>query len=245
MDEELPSKLFIIDPTTGEVELAAKGLRNVQHLEIAEYQGVEYLTFADIGGVTAEEVNVIPLADIMDTSVIENFGWGVAEDGLAREGTFYVGGDFDPSNPLANGIAGVLGTQPPATGVSPVPESGFIQPHAQYNRTGGEFVAASGPVISEKSFGDKLSLVFGDLNLGTLYGTTDPLDAVAADVFVLNLVDESGTATTINDLAGDGVNPVRADPRFFTFADGTAGVFLETTGDYFRLTEELIFYEIA
>ena len=44
---------------------------------------------------------------------------------------------------------------------------------------------------------------------------------------------------------GDGSSPARADPRFFTFADGTAGVFLETTGDYYRLTEESVYYDIA
>ncbi|MFA3920218.1 hypothetical protein AB1E33_25115 [Ruegeria sp. 2012CJ15-1] len=246
LEDELPSKLFIIDPDTGSVELAAKGLRNVQHLEIADYGGEDYLAFADIGGVTSEEVNIVRLDDIMDTSEIENFGWGVAEDGLSREGTFYVGGDFDPDNPLENGIAGLLGTQPPATGVAPTPEAGFIQPFAQYGRVGpGEFVASSGPVISEESFGDELTMVFGDLNLGTLFGTTDPFDMIDADVFVLNLVDENGVETTINDLAGDGTDPARADPRFFTFADGTAGVFLETTGDYYRLTEQSFYDDIA
>lgn len=38
--------------------------------------------------------------------------------------------------------------------------------------------------------------------------------------------------TSLFELAGG-----RADPRFFNFSDGTAGVLLETTGDFYQLTE--------
>ena len=40
---------------------------------------------------TAEEINFVSLPDLLDTSEIENFGWGTNPDGLAREGTYYVG----------------------------------------------------------------------------------------------------------------------------------------------------------
>jgi hypothetical protein len=179
--------------------------------------------FADIGGVTAEEVNFVSTADIMDTSIVENFGWGRNEDGLAREGTFYVG----------PGIAGLFGTEPPAVGEAPVPELGFIQPQAQYGRTDPTlFIAASGPVASKQSL-DAASHLFGDLNFGTLYASTAPFDVTAAPVYEVNLIDEYGNPTTLNTLAGG----VRADPRFFNFPNGKAGVLLETTGKYYELTE--------
>ncbi|WP_108259786.1 hypothetical protein [Mangrovicoccus ximenensis] len=229
-DGELPSKLFLIDPETGDAEVAAKGLRNVQHLEIAGIEGTDCLLLADTGGVTAEEVNVVALDRILDMSEIGNFGWGVAEDGLAREGTFHVGGDD-------NGIAGISGTQPPATGAAPIGEAGFIQPHAQYGRIDAfQFVAASGPVVSETSFGGALTLVSGDLASGVLFGTAEGPDAVDADVVQLNLVDPDGAATSLAELAGG-----RPDPRFFTCNDGSAGVLVEATGEYFRLTEQALY----
>ena len=42
------------------------------------------LVFMDMGAVTAEEVNVVPLADLLDLSVVENFGWGT--DGQTKDG---------------------------------------------------------------------------------------------------------------------------------------------------------------
>ncbi len=67
------AKLLLIDPMTpGSYKIAASGVRNSQQMNI---EG-ENLVFMDIGGVTAEEVNVVPLADILDTETVENFGWG-------------------------------------------------------------------------------------------------------------------------------------------------------------------------
>jgi VCBS repeat-containing protein len=223
-DEAIPSKLWLIDPETGEVELAAKGLRNVQRFEIVEQEGISYLAFADIGGVVAEEVNVVPLDEILDTLTIENFGWGVAEDGLAREGTFYVGG-------VDNGIAGVLGTEPPATGIAPANETGFIQPYAQYSRLPViSFWAATGPASGER-LGNGLKLIFGDLATGSVLGSTGELDGTDVDVFSIKLVDDNGVETSLNEVAGG-----RSDPRFFTYANGDAGVFLEATGVYYRFS---------
>ena len=220
------SKLLIIDPDTGEIEVAAKGLRNVQHVQrTVEPSGI---AFTDIGGVTAEEVNFISWSDFLDTSTIENFGWGRNADGFAREGTFYVN----------EGVPFKLGDQPAAVGAAPVPEAGFRQPLAQYGRgllSPFNFVAASGPVVSNRSFRE-ISLIMGDLANGEVYATTDKITATDAPLFLVNLVDENGASlgpnNSLNDLAGG-----RVDPRFFLFPNGEAGVLLEATGDFYRLTE--------
>ena len=218
------SKLLIVDPATGGVEVTAKGLRNVQHIQrTAEPSGI---AFADIGGVTAEEVNFISWSDVLDTTTIENFGWGRNADGYAREGTFYVG----------PGVSFRLGDQPAAVGEAPVPEAGFVQPLAQYGRgalSPFNFVAASGPAVSNKSF-KEISLIFGDLANGEVYATTDKITGTDVPVFLVNLVDAEGNAigNSLNALAGG-----RVDPRFFLFPNGEAGVLLEATGDYYRLTE--------
>ena len=137
---------------------------------------VHLVGFADIGGITAEEVNYVPLADLLDTSTIENFGWGRNPDGLAREGTFYIG----PGVPL------VFSTEPPTEGVSPSPEPGFMQPLAQYGRNdpNGGF-AVSGPVSSEESF-NAITTLFGDLSKGIVYATTAPITDTNATVFRVN-----------------------------------------------------------
>jgi len=223
------SKLLLIDPADGSIEVAAVGLRNVQHLEFTEARGNEevYVAFADIGGFTAEEINFVRLSDLLDTSVVENFGWGTnLGDGLAREGTFYVG----LGEPYTSGT-------PPVEAVAPSPEAGFIQPHAQYERpvngdpNGG--LASSGPVTSKRSL-RKLTALFSDLDSGVLYGTTGEFDDIATTVFRLGLVDENGNAfASFEELAG----LPRVDPRFFRFPDGRAGVLFEANGNFYRLTE--------
>ena len=218
------SKILIIDPDDGSVEVAAKGIRNVQRLELVDDGVASELTlsFVDIGGVTAEEVNYISVADIVNTATIENFGWGRNADGFAREGTFYI----DP------GVPGVFGTEPPAVGTAPSPETGFIQPQAQFGRSDpAQFVAITGPVTSSESF-NSITALFGVLATGEIYATTDPIDATNATVYSVNLVDTYGNPTTLLDLAGG-----RPDPRFFRFPDGTAGVLIELTGNFYRLTQ--------
>ena len=220
---EVVSKLLIIDPDDGSIEVAAQGIRNVQHVEYVAGSNGEMVSFGDIGGVTAEEINYVSVTDLLDTSAIENFGWGRNADGNAREGTFYI----------APGLPIVPGTEPPVLSFAPSPEGGFIQPHAQYGRNdplGG--VAVSGPVTSTESL-NTITQLFSDLSSGILYGTTDPSGDTAATVYEVNLVDESGESLdSFQDLAGG-----RADPRFFRFPDGTAGVLLEATGTFYRLTE--------
>ena len=75
------SSILLVSPD-GSIEVAAKGVRNVQHMEISP-DGTTVL-FGDIGGVTAEEVNAVGVAELTDTSETENFGWGRNPDGLAR-----------------------------------------------------------------------------------------------------------------------------------------------------------------
>lgn len=219
---EVVGKLLIVDPDNGSIELAAVGVRNVQRIEHSP--DGRYLGFADIGAATAEEINYIAVDDVLDTSVVENFGWGRNADGYGREGTFYVG----------PGIALVPFTNPPAVAAAPVPEPGFRQPQSQYGRENPfSFVAVSGPVTSDKSF-DELTAVFTDLSTGRAYGSVAGPDQINSPVLGLNLVEPDGTpiADGFNTLA-DG----RADPRLFRFPDGTAGVLLEATGDLYRLTE--------
>ena len=53
-------------------------------------------------------------------------------------------------------------------------------------------------------------------------------------MYALTIVEEDGNEyASFEDLAGVG----RTDPRFFRFADGSAGVLLEFDGSYWRLTE--------
>lgn len=220
------SKLLIVDPANGRVEVAAKGLRNVQHIQrTVQPAGI---AFADIGGVTSEEANFISWSDFLDTSTIENFGWGRNADGLAREGTFYVN----------EGTPFKLGDRPTATGQAPVPEPGFRQPLAQYGRgdlSPFTFVAASGPAVSNKSF-HQISMAIGDLASGEVFATTDKIEGLNVQLFLVNLVgtdgDPVGPTNSLNDLAGG-----RSDPRFFLFPNGRAGVLLEATGAFYHLTE--------
>ena len=131
-----------------------------------------------------------------------------------------------------------LGFEPAAVGSAPEPEPGFRQPLAQYGRSAlsfFNFVAASGPVVSKKSF-KEISLIYGDLANGEVYATTAKIDGRNEDLFNVNLVDSNldpiGPTNSLNDLVGG-----RVDPRFFLFPDKTAGVLLEATGEFYRLTE--------
>jgi hypothetical protein len=132
----------------------------------------------------------------------------------AREGTFYI----DPT-----------GT---AVGAAPRPEPGFVQPISQFGREGAAAIAASGPVSSPQSFG-RIKSLFGDLVSGSVYAVTGSPSLRGQAVFKVGLVDSNLQTVTLKGLAGGN----RPDPRFFNFPDGTAGVLLEQSGDFFRLTE--------
>lgn len=223
--EKAVGKLLLINPRTATATVLAQGLRNVQHLELVfpdRPLNKQIIGLTDIGGVTAEEVNYIKLGDLLKTRVIENFGWGRAADGLAREGTFYI----SPGLPLGFG-------EPATNGIAPSPEAGFLQPHAQYGRNdpfGG--VAINGPVTSTRF--DEITGVFTDLASGFLYATTANINAVDAPVHLVNLVLDDGTPIANFDALAGG----RADARLFNLPDGSAGVLIEATGDYYRLTEK-------
>lgn len=231
--EETVGKILLINPWDGSIEVAAMGVRNVQRMQFT-YGNYSYydlgVTFADIGGVTAEEINYIPLWDLLDTYTVENFGWGRHADGKAREGTFYI----SPGVPIALNLEGGRQSEPPVESKAPSPEAGFIQPLAQWGRddkNGG--IAASGPVVSPHSF-NKIRAMFTDLGTGAPLAVIDSLTETDANVYRVKLVNEKGEALeSFNSLIGR-----RADARMFTFPDGRAGVILEATGDYYSLTEQ-------
>ncbi|MEM8956300.1 MAG: VPLPA-CTERM sorting domain-containing protein [Pseudomonadota bacterium] len=222
------SKLLIIDPEAdrdARVTVAAKGLRNTQSLQYTDASQTA-VAFGDIGGGIAEEINMVGVADLLDTTTVESFGWGEASGGRAREGTFYIG----PG-------AAYGGFGPVALGEAPLSEAGFLQPYAQVGREGAPFVAVTGPVTLATSF-DTIVSVFSDLSLGRLYGTTAPLSDINAPVFDVRLIDMDGDLTSLRELGARNPNVLgRAEPRFFKFADGTAGVLLERTGGIYALTQ--------
>lgn len=191
LESEHCGKILLIDPKKGDYEVAAKGVRNSQQFRVVKQEGGrrtrtralkggkdkkknkgknkgdkddELLVFMDIGGVTAEEMNAKSLDAILDTDEIENFGWGRSiEDGMAREGTFYVG----PGSP------GTLGTEPPYEGEAPIPEEGYEQPWTQFGRTAEDvYYGISGFAVAPKSF-NELALIWTEFNTGLTLGTTE------------------------------------------------------------------------
>jgi hypothetical protein len=206
------SKILRIEPASGAVTVLASGVRNAQRLFVNANSGDPRLEFVDLGGAIAEEFNSVRLADLLAST--QNFGWGRnAGDGLAREGTFYI----DPAGAV--------------TGTAPTPEAGFRQPVAQFGREGALLVGVTGGVSSVASFTNITSL-FGDLPSGNVLALTGVPGTPNQTVFHVNLVDSALSPVTLSALAGG-----RPDPRFFLFPDGSAGVLLERTGSFYRLTQ--------
>lgn len=241
-DSESCGKILKINPKrNGAYKVAAKGIRNSQQMRIqrrptgANGKNRDNLIFADIGGVTAEEVNKIRVTQIAQTKTIDNFGWGRSfSDGKAREGTFYI----------APGSGGNLGGDPACEAAAPVPEPGFVNPWIQFGRTATDFFyAVSGFSISKKSF-NKLKLFWTEFNTGLALGTmevakqsTGPSKGYKIKLFDTNMTE---LVNGFNDLVLEELGPVgyyRGDPRPFHFPDGTAGVFIERTGAFYKLTE--------
>lgn len=219
------AKLLIVDGTSGAVSVAATGVRNVQTLTYTDASKTS-IAFADIGWRAAEEINVIDTAALIDTATVENFGWGIASDGLAREGTFYIGYD------------GTGTTERNATilGEAPLGEEGFFQPYAQFAREGGAFsayFAISGPVASDVSF-SSIGFLFADLATGNLFATlADASETVLNEVYKVWVQTVTGNLVSMYDYLGN----ERPDLRFFTFADGSAGAISERFGTIYRITE--------
>ena len=209
------SKILRIDPADGSAAVVAMGVRDPQRLTVYGEGAAARLDFIDLGGSLAEELNSTPISRVLAAGSPQNFGWGRNSlDTQAREGTFYI---------KAGGAA---------AGAAPIPERRFLQPAAQFGREGATLIGASGPVSSPVSF-SRITSLFGDLVSGSVYATTGALTLTAQDVFRVNLVDQNRQPVTLAGLtAGQ-----RPDPRFFNFPDGTAGVLLERTGNFYRLTE--------
>jgi len=265
-DDQTCGKILLIDSTeVGSFEIAAKGVRNSQQMRVIEgtmegttmetlipsakkaksKKGIKgkkskgstnpnTLVFMDIGGVTAEEVNAVSMEDILDTSTIENFGWGRNQiDGKTREGTFYI----------APGYGGVLGDQPGCESRIASPEEGYIHPWIQFGRTEDDFYyGICSFVVSDESF-NKLALVWTEFNTGNVLGTTESYSSDGPSKgYKINLYDTDMTLlpTGFNDLVKQELGEVgyyRGDPRLFHYPDGTAGVFIERTGVFYKLTE--------
>jgi hypothetical protein len=209
------AKIVRIDTVTTQVRIVARGVRNAQRLVVTGAGDEARLVFIDDGGYVAEELNAVLLKDLLTAEPPVNFGWGrAAEDGKSREGTFYL-------DRTGNSIAKI-----------PVTERGFIDPIADFGRRSTEFFGASGPVLSQRSF-SRITALFGDLVSGAVFAVTGPLTSTRQDVFQVQLVDDQQRAITLTGLAGG----QRPDPRFFNYPDGTAGILIERTGRFYRVSE--------
>lgn len=219
------AKLLIVDGATGAVSVAATGVRNAQQLIYTD-SSQSAIAFNDIGWRAAEEINVITTATLTDTSTVENFGWGIASDGKAREGTFYVG---------YNG-AGTTEWNATILGEAPLGEAGFLQPYAQFTRDGGTFAsyfASTGPIASDLSF-DTIGFLFADLGTGNLYATlASANESVLNAVYRVWVQTPTGVLVQMSDYLGN----TRPDLRFFTFADGSVGAISERLGTIYQITE--------
>jgi hypothetical protein len=207
------AKLVRIDPATGETTVVALGVRACQRLTLDTFDGEPRLTFVDPGGWVSEELDSIRLADLAGP-VPPNFGWGRAADHRSREGSFYI-------DTVGNSSAKI-----------PADEPGFVSPLAEVGRGTDAPFAISGPVHSVTSL-PHITFLFADLVGGAMFAVTGGPAAAHAPVFTVQVLDAQRQPTTLKDLAGG----QRPDPRFFTFPDGTAGVLLERTGTFYRITE--------
>ena len=208
------SKIVRIDIARNQASFVARGVRNAQRLVVTGEGDDARLMFIDDGGWVAEELNGIRLRELLTANPPVNFGWGRHEDGRSREGTFYI-------DQLGNSV-----------GKIPAAEPGFAEPIADFGRVTTEPFGGSGPVISQRSF-TRITALFGDLVGGAVFAITGPLSQTRQEVFHVRLVDEQGRTITLKGLSGG----VRPDPRFFNYPDGTAGVLIESTGQFYRLTE--------
>lgn len=223
--DEHCGKILLIDPEDGTFDVAAAGVRNCQ--QINNYQnGLLYLM--DIGGITSEEVNVVSLDALLDTSEIENFGWGMREgEDFAREGTFKV----EPGTPLVFAGPVCVGVQ------TPDEAEGFVKPWFQYGRGPDlPLFGITSAIVSDASF-NRIKLATTEFNTGKLLVADEEYEeGKVLGAFDVPVYDENMVLLTagFNNLTAFGD---RNDPRLFLWPDGTAGLFLERTGAFFRLAE--------
>ena len=214
------SKILRIDVPTSDVAPVAVGVRNCQRLVIYGQGAEARLVFVDPGGWVADELNSVLVRELVGASALGrpatplNFGWGrAAVDGRSREGSFFI-------NEVGNSVAR-----------TPANEAGFVQPVAEGGREPGTLFGLAGPVSSPSI--KSMTTLVADLVSGAVFATTRPLGERHQPVYRVAVKDASGTATTFRELSGD----KRADARFFNFPDGGAGVLIERTGRFYRVSE--------
>ena len=205
-------KVLRIDPSNGTTRVVALGVRNPQRLDLGIREGEMYLDFVDMGGSVSEELNSIRLTDLLQSGRINNFGWGRNGDGRAREGRFYID------------AAGKATERVPESG-----EPAFLGPVGEVGRGARPGFGLSGAASPPPSSG--VSMLAADLVSGDIFALTGSRGARSQALTRVGLRDVSGL-TSLRQLAKN----ERPDPRFFYFPDGTPGVLLEKTGEFFRLT---------
>jgi hypothetical protein len=191
------------------------GVRAAQRLVVYGEGADARLSFVDPGGWVAEELNSVRVSDLLSAPTPLNFGWGRTADGRAREGGFFID---------------KVGS---STGLAPTDEAGFVAPVAEFGRERAAFVAISGPVTAAALL-PRITMLFGDLVNGEVFAVTKPLGEARQRVYRVALRTSDGKPATLKELAGG----ERPDPRFFNFPDGTAGLLLERTGDFWRISVE-------
>lgn len=207
-------KILRIDPSNGAVAVVALGVRNPQRLDVVLSEGELYLDFVDMGGGVSEEINSIRLTDLLQAGRTNNFGWGKNADGHSREGSFFVN---------ESGAA---------TARAPANEPGFLGPVAEVRPEGRQGFGLSGTVSPPTVTG--ASMLAADLVSGDVFASVGSRSSRGQPMAAVGLA-KSGGRTTLRQLAGD----ARPDPRFFYFPDGSPGVLLEKTGEFFRLIIEV------
>jgi hypothetical protein len=212
------AKIVRIDPATGATIVVAVGVRNCQRLTLHTFDDGPRVSFVEPGGWVSEEIDSIRLADLIDPTSSHpavNFGWGrSAADGRSREGTLFI-------DHLGNSVGRVSAGEP-----------GFIAPVAEFGRETAKVFAVTGPVSSRASF-TRITFLVADLVGGLVYAIASPPSVLSQPVYHVALVDSNGQSVTLKELSRSD----RADSRFFEFPDGAAGVLLEHTGAFYRLTE--------
>lgn len=219
-------KILRIDPSNGTTRVVALGVRNPQRLDLGVREGEMYVDFADMGGSVSEELNSIRLTDLLQAGRINNFGWGRNADGRAREGSFYID------------AGGKATGRVPESG-----EPGFLAPVAEVGRGARAGFGLSGVASPPSPSG--VSMLAADLVSGDLFGLAGPRGARRQALTNVELRSSSVLSAVAQAKANDASGRTslgqlakneRPDPRFFSFPDGAAGVLLEKTGDFFRLT---------
>ena len=207
-------KIVRINPVDGSTSIAAVGVRAPQRLALFTFADERWITFVDPGGWVSEELNAVRVSELLNRTSRPNFGWGRNPgDGKAREGTFYI----DKTGKFRR------------EGAS---RGGWLRRAHRRGRTRAhEPFAISGPVHSDAF--SRITLLFGDLVSGQLFATMGPPTSKRQDVLRVTVVDGTGQPVTLRSMTRN----ERPDPRFFNFPDGSAGVLLERTGEFYRVAE--------